>query len=221
MGGKALKNTFVERKNIIDYLNIKQAVINILNKYIVCSVVRELPDKTDFGDLDILYLHDDYINIHELVISLFKPNEIVINGNILSFDYCCFQIDLIKCNEDNYESSQFFYSYGDLGTILGMIAKHYKLSFGCNGLYHVSHNPNTNKKEKILITTCPANICYHLGLNYNTWLNGFTKNDNVIGWIFSSKLYKKDIFLTQNITNKNLSRPFFRSFINSVLHTCI
>jgi hypothetical protein len=47
-----------------------------------------------------------------------------------------YQIDLIKCkNLKNMISSKFYFSYGDLGGILGTILKYYGITFGSVGLW--------------------------------------------------------------------------------------
>ena len=110
----------------------------------------ETPGKTDFGDIDIIYTQNKDINIHNIVTTLFNPQEIVVNAHVLSFAFSfsqqctsdpvgCqvatkeyYQIDLIS--SDNLEMSKFYFSYGDIGMILGTILKHYNIKLGEMGL---------------------------------------------------------------------------------------
>jgi hypothetical protein len=131
MGGNALKTVKTERKNIEEYNHIKTLIISQLNKYINSQVVFEPPEKYSFGDLDILYIDDGKIAIEHLIKELFDPKEIVNNGLVTSFDYDNFQIDLIKSvSIADFNSKMFYYSYGDVGPLIGKITNFYNIKFG-------------------------------------------------------------------------------------------
>jgi hypothetical protein len=214
MGGNALKNTITERKNKQEYETIKTEILKILSEHIICNTILEVPEKKDFGDLDILYISNEKINIRELIIKLFNPNEIVINGTVISFDYNKFQIDLIKCpNKDYMEMANFYYSYGDLGSIIGRICNHYGLKFGHEGLWiNVLENTLSEYKKddkekeidisknttKIVLSITPLFICQFLDYNYEKWQKGFYTTEEIYKWIIESKYYNKNIFSILN-----------------------
>ena len=102
MGGNALKTIKTVRKNKEEYTKIKEYILDTLkNENLVFDVPFEVPNKESFGDLDVLYQSNDKINIKDIVIKLFKPDETVGNGDLLSFNYTDFQIDMIKCKNIN------------------------------------------------------------------------------------------------------------------------
>jgi hypothetical protein len=130
MGGHALSEGLTERKQLADYVRIKQMVMDIFQEKAagvlrVCSIT-EMPGKQEFGDLDLLYIREkdvSFADVKTLVKSAFTPTEIVTTAHVTSFDYERFQIDMIQCDEDSYEMSNFCLSYGDRGMILGQIAR--------------------------------------------------------------------------------------------------
>ena len=112
MGGHALKKVITVRKNKIEYNEIKDKVSNLLkSRGIIIDFIPELADKESFGDLDVLWSssHNPNIIMKDDVIELFSPKEIVINGDVISFDLDDFQIDMIKCK--TIEFAKFYFSY--------------------------------------------------------------------------------------------------------------
>ena len=87
MGGNALKNIKTVRINPDDYQRIKILVAEQLRKigYII-SEIKEAPGKESYGDLDLLWWRNpnDKYDIRKDVIQLFKPQEMVSNGEVLS-----------------------------------------------------------------------------------------------------------------------------------------
>ncbi len=231
MGGKAIKKVQISRIQKDDYEFIKKNIYELLSKDFQIDFLFELPEKNDFGDLDILYLSHINKNIKDYIIQYFNPNEIVSNGNVISFDYklndnLYFQIDLIKIS--NLEISKFYFSYGDVGSILGRIANYYNLVFGFDGLwlnlnidtiheylttsskdtlkiknerlekYLIENKNNYENLGKIILSEDPNEICIYLDLDYENWKKGFYKNEDIFKWIIKSKYFKKDIFYTLN-----------------------
>jgi len=92
---------------------------------------RSFASKTSFGDVDLLAT---------LPCSPLDPVNDVgstassVNGNILSFEFRGFQIDIIQVSEELMELARFFYGYGDTGMIFGMFTRNIGLKFGMQGL---------------------------------------------------------------------------------------
>ncbi len=223
MGGNALKKVQVVRKNKIDYEKIKQEICDKINNILTYHTISEVPNKETFGDLDILYLYNPKINIREIIIELFKPNEIVTNGDVISFDYNNFQIDFIQC--ENLDMAKFYFSYGDLGSIIGRIANYYGIKFGHNGLWiNLLENTydssitidNRNIIGKIILSNNPTIICDFFSYDYKKWETGFNSINEIFDWIVNSKYFKKDIFLILNSEHRSRLklRPMYLKFIN-------
>ena len=153
MGGHALKKVEASRIDINTYSNVKLDLKEKFGKMLCLEFLIDVPNKTDFGDIDVLYLVNYQIDICQLVKQLYNPIDIVKNGNVCSFSYQLilnnekkyFQVDLIAC--EDLEMSRFYFSYGDLGGILGRIAQHIGLKFGSIGLWIC---PKSETIEKFL-----------------------------------------------------------------------
>ena len=135
MGGNALQRVKTYRKPLVEYNQIKTELLKKLaDNGIKAEVVIEFPGKLDFGDIDILVDNCHNVDIREI----FNPNEIVRNGDVISFDYCLsgstelIQVDFIKI--PNIDMAQFYFVYGDIGGILGRITNSIGLKFGHLGL---------------------------------------------------------------------------------------
>jgi hypothetical protein len=173
MGGNALKTVQTIRKSPEDYEKIKAYVLRVLceklaDKGIQWCVPYEAPGKDSFGDLDVLLTRQSEFDIREWILATFKPDEIVSNGGVYSFnipgcehelgvasDFMCecqhgqsaftlardFQIDFITTSPENFAVHHFFLSWGDCGMLVGQIAHAAGLRFGADS----SASPNTNR----------------------------------------------------------------------------
>ena len=230
MGGHALKYAKVTRKNRDEYFKINNEVEKILNKALTIDFAPEIPGKESFGDLDVLYIpnekeHLKDINYNEpikdIIFKLFKPSEIVINGDVLSFDYQEFQIDMIKCKHIDF--AKFYLSYGDFGAIIGRIVNHYGFKFGHEGFWINVYTDQENQFDethsygKIVLTTNPEEMCKFIGLKYEDWLTIECKED-IFNFIKSSRFFKPEIFESLKATHhrKARLRPFYLEFIASI-----
>ena len=242
MGGKALKLVQTIRLEKDDYNILKNKIANLLASFIKIHFLYEVPDKTNFGDLDLLYeLNENNMNIYDIVKQVFNPKQMVHNGNVLSFSYLInevdntyFQIDLIKTN--NYIMDLFYFSYGDLGGIIGRITKYYGLTYGNNGLWitiepslienYLKETQKYNKLEigninnKIILTQSPEEICNYLGFDYNKWKSGFKSNVELYNFIIESPYFENKLFYIETLNYKHRvrcnERPMYREFQNYI-----
>ena len=146
MGGNALKNTNTRRYNSDEYFKLFQVIgAQICDHVVQFGLIKSYRNKDTFGDMDILYVHNGTINMRDVVTSLFNPNEIVVNGDVMSFNVEELQVDLIKVNLEEYDFAMKYFSYNDLGNLIGRVAHKLGLKFGRKGLLYVYR-----KNDKIL-----------------------------------------------------------------------
>jgi len=249
MGGNALKKVNTSRINLETYNDIKLDLNKKLGNKLCMEFIIDVPNKMDFGDIDILYLIDNEININNLIKEIYEPEEIVLNGDVCSFSYKYilndeikyFQVDLIKCN--NLEMSRFYFSYGDLGGIIGRITQYIELKLGSTGLW-VCPNSKTIEKylnkenlkfglekinleyefiinaqyDKIFLTTKPNIICEYLGLDWNKWVNCFESKEKIFEWIIESKYFNLNSFRVMNYEHRHRAtkRPMYKEFLEYI-----
>ena len=126
MGGNALKNTKTRRYNKDEYLSVANYVVtNLLtNELTIVDVapIESYREKETFGDLDVLYSTiDDLCITIDQIKKLFSPNQIVKNGDVISFDYKELQVDLILSKKDVYEYAFNYFLGSDLGNLIGKL----------------------------------------------------------------------------------------------------
>lgn len=229
MGGNAIKTVKISRINLDTYNFLKNKILNDLSPYIILDFAHEVPNKIDFGDLDVLYKTTLNLDFRKLIIDKYNPDEIVSNGQVTSISYPInneyYQVDFVKCS--NLKMSKFFYSYGDLGGVIGTITKNYGISYGeglwCNINKDTIKNYTGNDIEdytttKIFLTDEPCEICKYLDLDYEKWISGFETKELIFEWVISSSWFQKDIFLNLNSFEKKKSniRPFYKNFIEYI-----
>jgi hypothetical protein len=263
MGGNALKKVKASRISLNHYNLIKKDILRSLENYVDIIFPFESPNKIDFGDIDVLYKHrgDNFI-LQNLIKEIYNTPEIVTNGSVISFAYpfskiidmidkedilisqtdTYFQVDLIKTS--NLKMASFYFSFGDLGNIIGRITKNYNIKFGDGGLFlkinaetiknyydltNLAYPVGTNKKpipftslenfNEILLSTNPKEICEYLQLDYDLYgSEHFTSYEKIFEWIIVTPLFKKEIFTHLNYEHrhKSTTRPMYKKFLEHI-----
>lgn len=246
MGGNALTDGLTERKQKEDYLKIKEIVLKILQDHHsssngkvldVVSEIIEMPEKESFGDLDLLYVcapGSTIVDINELVNELFSPTEIVKSGDVTSFDFMKFQIDMIRCTLETYGMSRFCLSYGDRGMILGQMAKCRGFSLGTKGLIvkhtaieellgYANKNIHISSKDQIVLTTDPAAIRAFMGLppGDEGGSDNLHTQEDVMRFCLTAPWFQPKWFAPRKLDNcesrKKLNkRPFYQKFCEEI-----
>lgn len=188
MGGHALKKVQTIRLKKDDFVKIQQRVIDIFKLHeIVIDFIPYLQDKEDFGDLDVLWSNEinPGINMLEFIKKYFKPTEIVVNSDVISFDLDNFQVDIIQVS--NITFAKFYFSYADFGSIIGKTVKKYNMSFGHNGLF------SSVETTSFLLTDNVLEFCKFINIDIEIWKNIKTKHD-LFQFIITSRFFCKENF---------------------------
>ena len=215
MGGNALKTITTTRKSPVDYEKIKDYVLRVLceklsNTGIQWCVPHEAPGKDSYGDLDVLLTRQSEFDIREWILATFKPDEIVSNGGVYSFNIGNeegqhiardfqgdgnqasgsslardFQVDFITTPAENFAVHHFFLSWGDCGMLVGQIAHAAGLRFGQQGLFiGISDRPGMS--DDLILSKDPRKICEFLGLDFDRWYNRFVSEPDIFAWLCES-----------------------------------
>lgn len=148
MGGNAF-NAVVNFSGIFPrmqpalYRCLRQKHEDALKKlYTLVGTPAEAPEKVDHGDVDFIVWHPcpvDHLSVQEaLKASHVKPIDGPRTSNYAvpldaHDEYC--QVDVHVCaTEGEWQRTMFFHSYGDMGMILGLIARGVGLHLGVHGL---------------------------------------------------------------------------------------
>lgn len=218
MGGSAL-SVYTRRYNKDEYLQLQLELITKLS--CIYETVLDIPsysDKEDYGDLDLIVNAARINNIKDYLINELNTKQVVSNGNCISFEYKEFQVDLIHIS-NNLELARTYFSYNDLGMLMGIMAKRLNCKYGFNGLYYTYYNNDRSYKKDILLTTDVATIFDFLDCSYSRFLQGFNKLTDIFDYVITSKYFDSKCFINEEEWNhirrtRNRKRANWNNFLN-------
>lgn len=220
MGG----NVFKTSHEPVRLSNKEMAVFSeewcsILKEHSVEHVVpRNIGEKLDHGDLDVLVLSE---NIETFIDNFIVPNRIplVRNGSVISLLYKSFQVDLIKTPKEDLEFSTFYFSFNDLGNLLGRMSKNLGFKLKHNGLYYVLRSEDHVLKE-FLLSKDYKQFLNILEIDVAKYEEGFSTYIEMFEYLSSSPYFDSGIFKLENLNNKNRVRDRKRKTYNMFLEWC-
>ena len=181
--------------------------------------IKAYHTKESFGDMDIIvrsnWLKTDWI---PKIVEVFQlaHGDWSKNGNVLSFAYKNFQIDLIITSPEHYQTSLDYFAWNDCGNISGRLAHKLGTKYGHRGLELIIKNDDQVLGE-VLITTDTKKIHELLNLNHQEWVNGFDTLEQMYTWISNSKYFNKDIYLLENRNHYSRTRDSKRKTYSDFL----
>lgn len=220
MGGNAMKHVGVTRQPAAAYQAITAAVIDRLRALfpgIGCQPILAYGSKESFGDSDILIestrLPPDWI---EEVRAAFAPQDLIVNGAVVSFDFRAMQIDLIATPADEMAFAASYYAFNDLGNLMGRIAHKMGLKYGHDGLWTLLRDKDQVFAE-ILITRDVAKTFALLGYDHARYLQGFDTLGDVFAFAASTPYFHRQIYLLDNRNAasrvRDAKRPSYTAFL--------
>lgn len=223
MGGKALKNTKTRRFPRSEYEPLASFVLESIRSLFPnarASIIRCYRNKEDFGDLDVIVesskLPNDYV---QTLTDFFKPNECVRNGSCFSLDVKELQVDLILMPTKDYEIAEIYFSYNDLGNLMGRVADKIGFKYGHRGLLYRLYDGNYEVGE-ITVSQTPDEIFAFLGFDYARYLKGFDTREEIFEFVLASKYFTPELFLLENRNNKGRNRdgkrPTYAKFLEYI-----
>lgn len=226
MGGNALKHIGVERKDLVGYMEVVDVVVAVLRRLFRRVEVAPIPfyrEKQTFGDADIL-LGDTFLppNWKKILKAVFPHSTMVENGSVLSFDVNNFQVDLILVPSDSFDFALNYFSYNDLGNLMGRVARYMGLKYGHLGLF-APLREGTNQFAEVLVTKNTEEAFSVLGYSYSRFLEGFDSLTDVFDFAMSSPYAVKEIFFLENRNAKarqrDSKRPNYHAFLEWLRHS--
>lgn len=220
MGGQAIKNTPVRRYQRAEYEVLKDKVIAQLQADFPLRKIAAIPayrSKESFGDLDILF--EDSPRALDLVSYLterFQPKEVVRNNHVISFAYQEFQIDLIGSSREDFDISLHYFSWNDLGNIIGRLYHKMGFKYGHDGLHYLFKADNYQFGE-ICLSKHIRPILAFADLDAERFLAGFDTLEAIFRYAASSSFFNKDIYLLENRNHASRIRDRKRPTYNALL----
>ena len=236
MGGNATKQFGTQR---IDKVQYEQAVeqwllayesLFIYNAFAAVTsqlqpkikVIPSYRNKSEFGDIDFI------VNDLPSDKSLMRSHQIEIlgyvrNGATISlavkfhriWEAPTIQIDLIYQSNEDFDFAYNYFSYNDLGNLIGRIAAAVGLKFGHDGLYlkgyFDANGKPADKHEALIKREVKLNYSFDeaiqmLGLDPARFHQGFNELEDIFEFVMSSPFFHKDWFLFENRTSDQRAR---------------
>ncbi len=220
MGGNALKAFGVERKSKPEYEQITQQLAKELQKLFAHTQIACIPayaQKPSFGDADFLLSAQD-LPSHwtHTILEHFKPQAFVHNGDVHSFDYQKLQIDLITIPKDSFSFALHYFSYNDLGNLMGRCAHKMGFKLGHLGLFYPLKD-NDHLIAELFLTKNPKEAFEFLGYSYERYQQGMSSLEDIFQYTSSSPYFSPEIFLLHNRNAKSRIRDAKRPTYNQFL----
>lgn len=220
MGGRALLQHGVETRRYMaeEYHQLVEEVERRLDWLVTKhSVIKSYANKESFGDMDVLVTSynwgadyiENYIRQHFTIRTgdapPVEPKAIVHNGDVWSFEFRDFQIDLILVKPEEYEFARMYFAYNDLGNLMGRVAHKMGFKFGHNGLWYCVRE-GTYMFRQILITRDVFGALEFLGFSSDRYQVGFKSLLEIFQYVQWSRYFNTDIFLLENRSYKSKVR---------------
>ncbi|WP_298609992.1 hypothetical protein [uncultured Thiothrix sp.] len=220
MGGQAIKNTPVRRYQLAEYEQLKAEVLTQLQADFPECRMAAIPayrSKTSFGDLDILFETPSLaIDLKAYLQERFQSPEIVRNSHVFSFAYREFQVDLIGSSSEDFEISLHYFSWNDLGNIIGRLYHKMGFKYGHDGLHFLFKADNYQFGEICLSKEIHPILAF-ADLDAERFLAGFDTLEDIFRYAASSSFFNKDIYLFENRNHASRIRDRKRPTYNALL----
>lgn len=192
MGGNALKTVKTRRYSREEY----QTVLSRITEYIRSSgmfsdffIPEAYSDKQDFGDMDVILRKNSVFDLRELIQKTFRPDEIIRNDDVFSFNLNDFQIDFIDASR-YFETARFYFAYCDFGNLAGRTAYSLGLKLGHKcGLSCRYYLEKDFQLDEIVLSRDPKEILEYLGFSWAEFERGFRTEEDIFRYAVSTKYF--------------------------------
>lgn len=171
--------------------------------------------KESFGDLDILCTNVTN-EVFQEILRIFGNPPHSRNSGVMSFVYKELQVDIISSLPEDYAISLIYFSYNDLGNLMGKLYHKFGLKYGHSGLL-LPIRDGDNMLAEVVISRNMYKIFGFLGLDIGRFTKGFDKLEDVFDFVISSPYFSPDLFSFENMNSIARIRDRKRSTYNAFL----
>jgi len=206
MGGNAIKDA--RRIDYAELCIIETEIKTKLSQFDV-DMDWEIPaayrKKETFGDIDILITYKSD-NWKDNILKIFRPSQHSSNGNCLSIDYDGVQVDFIYYETySEFLTAYNYFSWNDLGNLLGRVAHKNGMKFGHDGLWLRVEYEGTYLGY-VKVTDNMKSILKILGYDYKRWAIGFDTLEDIFQFVVSSQHFDPSSYEYEALDHQNRLR---------------
>jgi hypothetical protein len=230
MGGNALGRTSVRltKKNYDRMAAECVAKLRALYPDNRATAIEAYRAKYDFGDLDILVESTGYdphaaaeaLGAHEVVRNgpttsigvLVREDQPYVDGNV-------FQVDLVSSDSASFDYAKAYFSFNDLGNLVGRTAHRAGLAHRHDGLYYYVRDGDYKFRELMLTQNYDTALSF-LGYEPARFHAGFETLTDIFEYVTGSAYFHRDIFLLENRNYQSRVRDRKRKTYTDFLAYC-
>ena len=217
MGGNIWKHQS-RALDLAHYKQVEATVLNDLASYeIEHRAIPYLQNKQYFGDLDIVVNKEDMAKLGQYIDLAydysFKTKSV----------YSClfgnhFQVDFILVDSGSLDFACNYFSYNDLGLMLGKLAKNLHVTFGFQGLFYKHSSVSGSHLGVTMLTQDYSEALSILGLDPARFKEGFNSEVKMFEYVLSSPYVDTSRLQFDGMSNKDRVRDKKRLNYNRFLH---
>lgn len=176
--------------------------------------------KDSFGDVDMLVSNKHHRDV-DLLLAKLKPLAQIKNPsgyNLLleNEDGKKYQLDLNFTPEETFSFAFGYFSFNDLGNLIGRIAHRQGLKFGHDGLWYV-YRKGSKVLDEIRLTTDFETALKYLGFDTEKYYARFYTLESMFAWVERSKYFDPCAFPLEHRNHKgrvrDAKRPNYNKFL--------
>lgn len=191
------------------------------------EIIPAYASKESFGDIDIVFSTFSKEGLWALFKDVAKAcgaTEIRINSDVVSFNFprkvgeatAHHQVDLIRVEPDEFRFALGYFSFNDLGNLMGRIAHKMGFKFGFQGLQYVMREGD-NCFATITVTRTFKEAVEFLGFDWSRYEKGFDSLSDIFEFVAANHRFNPDIYLFDNLNAvariRDKKRQTYRSFL--------
>lgn len=233
MGGNALRAHGAVRKNRDDFERITREVLAAMPGIAGSGRFALIPgyrEKTSFGDADILLENVDLETANvggrpawfaRLADRFGAGNAVYLNKPVYGFLYDGLQVDIITVpvgtTGNAFGVALDYYSWNDLGNLVGRIAHKMGFKYGHRGLTYPVRGSDTHVLADLLVSTDTTAILRFLGYSEYDFKRGFNSLLSIWQFAASSVYFSPRIYKFDQVNSKarvrDVKRPTYTGFL--------
>lgn len=230
MGGNALSVPSI-RLDKFEYEDLSRRIRNGFHESL--QIIPSYRNKPTFGDMDVLYKNDDEfydlsnIAFTEDILKKFcglTVKEHFKNGNIVSYGVelpqGIFQLDFIGVQSKYFDFALNYFSYNDMGNLLGRVAHGMGVKLSFEGLRYIQRDEKGRVLHEHVLTVDWNKALEFMGYDSERYEQGFDDLQDIFNYVVLNENYSFEYYkLSQRNYEARIrdrKRASYRAFLEWV-----
>jgi hypothetical protein len=211
MGGNAFSDANRISKEVY------QRLVTLAESINTVRVPHSVLEKEDYGDIDLISYDKTVVDKLRSVFTIIS--EIKNTGGynfLIEFENNRYQMDLSFHDISYFDFAFNYFSWNDLGNLIGRIAHRQGLKFGHDGLWYI-HRNGSEVLGEILIEDSFLKAIRYLGFDISRYLEGFNSFEDMFYYVTESENFDPNAFPLEFRNHKARTRDAKRKTYNAFL----